>query len=128
MAGRAVRTVQALVSRGQSTLASAHYEGKTLGDCLTQLAAEEKAAQATGIALWEQQGRNPYHCSRHNGPSDRLTVDAAGRPVCWSCVGMYGLAYDYRLEWNPEAREVEMVEYPFSDSVTGVGLPIGNIF
>ena len=102
---------------------------KGLEECLVQLATEEAEAQLEGIALWEQQGKNPRHCSRHNGTSGPggLTVDEAGRPVCWTCVGMYGLAYDKRIAWNPETGQTEMIEAHPGSPVTGEAIPFGAL-
>jgi len=100
---------------------------KTLGECLADLGREEGEAQEAGIALWERD-RNPYHCSRHNGRPPEptsLTVDEKGRPVCWMCIGLFGLAYDHRKRWNPDAQKAEMVETTPGLPITGQATPIG---
>jgi len=102
---------------------------KDLGGCLAQLAQKEAAAQLIGVSLWEKD-RNPLHCSRHNGPTmfgNPMTVDSEGRPVCWTCVGMYGLAYDKRIAWNPETGQTEMIEAHPGSPVTSEAIPFGAL-
>ena len=100
---------------------------RTLVDALCEYGAEMQAHQRTRIDEW-QELNDPHLCSRCLRPTDlELTVDGRGFPVCWGCVGLYGLAYDHAKRWNPETRSVETVELPPSAYREGwaIGGPAG---
>ena len=85
---------------------------------------EEVQRENRGIDAWSVES-NPAQCSRCMTEDHGLTVDSQDRPVCWCCVGFYGLSYDHSRVWNPETRSVEYKDASrLGDRATGAAKPL----